>query len=91
MRPGYTYVATLSGNKRYVGSTTNVNRRVAQHKSGRGAVAVRGHTITRVSVKRHASIKAARAAETRLYYKMANRHGRANVRGAGHTKRFKRR
>lgn len=88
-RPGYTYITILDGNRRYVGSTANPDRRIAQHKHGHGANAVKGHTIKSVHVKKHASIKAARKAETRLYHAQVARHGRNNVRGAGNTRKFK--
>jgi predicted GIY-YIG superfamily endonuclease len=64
--------------------TANPQARIAAHHTGKGASATRNNAPESVTFHAHASKKAAKAAETRLYYKA---HG-DKVRGAGNTKAF---
>ena len=88
-KKAYTYSLNLKGGKKYVGYTTNIKRRLGQHFSGNGAkVTQECRPISVNHVHRCTSVKNAKKAETIIYKKMSNYHGKNKVRGAGHTKRF---
>jgi len=83
----YCYTLHLKGGRKYVGSTSNLKKRLAQHFSGNGAMWTKKHKPIRVhSVTKCKSKASARAAETIVYHRMKNYHGTSKVRGAGHTK-----
>ena len=85
----FSYTLQAADGKCYAGYTTNPARRMQQHLTGNGgAVATKQMDITRVQLRAHRSAKAAKAAETRLYFQAKEKKGIDNVRGAGHTKKF---
>lgn len=85
----YVYSLNLENGKKYVGMTSNINRRMNQHFSGNGAKWTQKYepvSINRIS--EYKSKNEARHAETDVYYKMKNYHGGSKVRGAGYTKSY---
>ena len=85
-KPGYTYRLDLGGGRKYVGSTTNPRRRIAQHNSGRGARYTSANSPKGVDyVRKHRDANAARKAETAEYFQAKKEYG-DGVRGAGNTK-----
>ena len=85
----FSYELQAADGKCYAGYTTHPTRRMQQHLTGKGgAVATKQMDITRVQLRAHRSAKAAKAAETRLYFQAKEKKGIDNVRGAGHTKKF---
>jgi predicted GIY-YIG superfamily endonuclease len=96
MAPAQVYSLNLKGGKKYVGMTkpgpvvngkTPLDRRLLQHFSGNGAKWTQKHQPVSVnSVQKCKSLSTAKKAETIVYYKMKDYHGKANVRGAGHTR-----
>ncbi len=85
-KPHYAYSLNLSGGRKYVGITTNIDRRLQQHFSGSGAEWTKKHapvSVNHVQLCRTAS--SAKAAERIITTNMKNYHGSAAVRGAGHT------
>jgi len=85
----YTYQANLKGGRKYIGRTTNLNRRFAQHRNGTGASCMKRYKPTSFSnVQKHSSLQQAKRAETARYYKTKEAHGANTVRGAGNTKPF---
>ena len=93
--PAYTYQVNFSGGKRYIGmahTKTTLKKRIAtQLSGGPGASAVcknnRAHSVS--GVFKHKSVTAAKAAETKRYHSTKAALGADKVRGAGHTKDFK--
>jgi len=84
----YTYVMNLKGGKKYVGMTQNPNARMHAHFSGHGSAVTKQNAPKSAVLTPHSSVKAAKAAETRVYHAQKAMHGATNVRGAGHTARF---
>lgn len=85
----YVYTLNLEGGKKYVGYSSNVKRRIAQHFNGTGAAVTREcRPISVHSVKKCSSKEKAQNAERIVYYNMKNYHGSDKVRGAGNTTRF---
>ena len=83
------YSLNLEGGRKYVGMTTDVERRLSEHFSGRGSVATRQFAPVSVNhVQTCRSEHTAKRAEKIVYEKMRDYHGMDKVRGAGHTKRF---
>jgi len=91
-KPGkghYVYTLNLKGGKKYVGYSSNVKKRIAQHFKGQGAAVTKECKPVSVhSVKRCRSKQKAKNAERIVYHNMKNYHGSDKVRGAGNTKRF---
>ena len=82
----YTYSLNLANGNKYVGSTSNITRRLGQHFSGNGAKWTQKHppvSVNHVQVCR--SIHTAKAAEKIVTTNMKRYHGSDLVRGAGHT------
>ena len=77
-----------SSGKTYVGMTRNPSNRLADHLLGKGAKATQQMKMSHVHLTPHRSVKDAKTSETRQYFEQKRLHGVANVRGAGHTKRF---
>lgn len=81
------YSLNLEGGKKYVGRTNNYGSRMQQHFSGNGSKWTQQHKPVSVN---HAQVcrsnTTAKRAETIVYSNMRDYHGKANVRGAGHTK-----
>lgn len=71
----YVYTLNLEKGKKYVGTTTNLNRRMNEHLSEKG---VSIHSIQQVS-----TIAYAKKVESIIYTKMKNYHGTSKVRKAG--------
>jgi len=85
----YVYTLNLKGGKKYVGYTSNLNKRMHQHFSGNGAMVTKQCPPVSVhAVNKCSSLQAAKNAERIVYHNMKNYHGTDKVRGAGHTKRF---
>lgn len=85
----YVYTLNLEGGKKYVGYTSNLNKRMHQHFSGNGSMVTKQCKPVSVhAVNKCSSLQAAKNAERIVYHNMKNYHGTNNVRGAGHTKRF---
>ena len=85
----YTYSLNLKGGKKYVGYTTNIKKRLNQHFSGNGSkVTQECKPISINRIQKCRNVNTAKKAETIIYKKMSNYHGKNKVRGAGHTKRF---
>ena len=77
----------LAGGRKYVGMTTDINRRLTQHFSGNGAAFTQRYPPLSVNhVQRCRSVTTARRAETIVYGNMARYHGTRVVRGAGYTR-----
>lgn len=83
----YVYSLNLKGGRKYVGYTTQPVSRLRAHYRGRGAQWTRKHGVVSVNrIQRYRSIASAKRGERAVYRNMARYHGRAKVRGAGHTK-----
>mmetsp|Transcript_324 Transcript_324/g.367 ORF Transcript_324/g.367 Transcript_324/m.367 type:complete len:139 (-) Transcript_324:318-734(-) len=93
-KPAYTYQANLSGGRKYIGMATSkaaLKKRIqTQLSGGKGASSVcRQSKPTSISrVFKHASVAAAKKAETARYHSTKAILGAHKVRGAGHTKAF---
>lgn len=81
------YSLNLKGGKKYVGSTNNFKKRMQQHFSGKGAEWTKKNAPVSINsamiCKDKMSVK---KAETIIYKKMRDYHGKGKVRGAGNTK-----
>lgn len=85
----YVYTLNLQGGKKYVGSTSNLERRMQQHFNGKGSMVTRECPPVSIhSVKKCKSLQKAKNAEKIVYHNMKNYHGTDKVRGAGNTTRF---
>jgi predicted GIY-YIG superfamily endonuclease len=84
--PAYVYTLNLEGGRKYVGMTTNINQRMDQHFSGEGSAWTQKYAPVSIkSIKPAKDVDAAKKLETKMYFKMRDRHGTDMVRGAGHT------
>ena len=89
MTKSYVYSLNLKGGKKYVGKTNNIGRRLSQHFGGNGAKWTQKNKPISVNhVQKCRSNKTASKAETIVYKKMRDYHGKSKVRGAGHTKSY---
>ena len=85
-KTAFVYSLNLEGCKKYVGMTQNLEQRLGQHFGGSGAAWTQKYAPVSVNhVQRCKSVKTAKAAESIVYSKMADYHGKSAVRGAGHT------
>lgn len=85
----YVYTLNLKGGKKYVGYTSNLDKRMDQHFSGHGSAVTREcEPVSVHSVTKCRSKQKAKNAERIVYHNMKNYHGLDKVRGAGNTKRF---
>ena len=85
----YMYTLNLKGGKKYVGYTSNPEKRINDHFSGMGSKVTQECKPTSIhSINKCSSVQAAKNAERITYHNMKNYHGTDNVRGAGHTSRF---
>ena len=83
------YTLLLPGNKLYVGSTSDLQRRIQAHMDGRGAkVTAETGVVGVLQIRKFHSKAEAKRAETKEYMRLRDTHGRENVRGAGNTARF---
>ena len=86
-KSAYVYTLNLENGKKYVGMTTNIDRRLGEHFSGEGAKWTQKHAPVSVnSVQKVSSTQYAKKLETIVYHKMKDYHGISKVRGAGYTK-----
>lgn len=78
------YSLNLKGGKKYVGKTNNLKQRLSQHFNGRGAKWTQKNKPVSVNhIQKCTSNKNASKAETIVYGKMRDYHGKDKVRGAG--------
>jgi predicted GIY-YIG superfamily endonuclease len=83
----YVYGLNLQNNKKYVGMTSNIYRRLNEHFSGYGAKWTQYYNPFSINFMRQTpSYEHAKQLETQTYYDMKNKYGKDNVRGAGNTK-----
>jgi len=83
------YTLNLKGGKKYVGYSSNPEKRINDHFNGKGAKVTQEYKPVSVhSVNKCSSIQTAKNAERIVYNNMKNYHGIDNVRGAGNTSRF---
>jgi predicted GIY-YIG superfamily endonuclease len=85
----YAYSLNLANGNKYVGITSNPEKRLSDHFSGNGAKWTQVHKPTSVnSINPCKSLESAKNAERIMYYNMKNYHGSEKVRGAGNTKSY---
>ena len=71
----FVYVLGSAGPRTYVGWTTNLERRLREHNSGKGARATRGRQWTLLYAERHAAREEAMSREWHLKRDRAFRKG----------------
>jgi predicted GIY-YIG superfamily endonuclease len=82
----YVYTLNLENGRKYVGMTSNLNKRINDHFNGNGAKWTQKYSPISVnSVKKVSDVSCAKKLETKIYNKMKDYHGIEKVRGAGHT------
>ena len=82
----YVYSLNLSNWNKYVGITSNPEKRLNDHFNGNGAQWTQKHQAVSVnSINPCKSLESAKNAERIVYYNMKNYHGSDKVRGAGNT------
>ena len=87
--PAYTYSLNLEDGRKYVGMTTDPEKRIEDHFSGAGSQVTREvPPISVNSLNANRSVQSAKRAEALVYSAMRDYHGADMVRGAGHTARF---
>jgi predicted GIY-YIG superfamily endonuclease len=85
----YVYSLNLKDGKKYVGMTSNPEKRIGQHFLGNGAKWTQKNKPVSVNhIQKCKSLSNAKKAETIVYKKMRDYHGINKVRGAGHTKSY---
>jgi putative endonuclease len=82
----YCYSLNLSNGKKYVGYTSNPNKRFSDHFQGKGAKVTKKYKpISIYHIQKCKSIYHAKKAERLMYFQMKKRFGIKKVRGAGYT------
>jgi predicted GIY-YIG superfamily endonuclease len=82
----YVYTLNLEGGRKYVGMTSNIDRRLEEHFSGNGSKWTQKYSPESISnIRKVPSAQYAKKLETIMYTNMKNYHGGDKVRGAGHT------
>jgi len=82
----YVYTLNLEGGRKYVGMTTDIDKRLDQHFSGSGAKWTQKYSPVSVnSVQEVSSPQYAKKLEKIIYNNMRDYHGSDKVRGAGNT------
>jgi predicted GIY-YIG superfamily endonuclease len=82
----YVYTLNLEGGRKYVGMTSNIDRRLEEHFSGNGSKWTQKYSPESISnIRKVPSVQYAKKLETIMYTNMKNYHGGDKVRGAGHT------
>jgi predicted GIY-YIG superfamily endonuclease len=85
--PVFVYTLNLKGGAKYVGYTSNLEKRISDHFSGMGAKWTQKHKPVSVHIIRQvSSVAYAKRLETIIYYNMKNYYGASKVRGAGNTR-----
>jgi putative endonuclease len=85
----YVYTLELADGKKYVGYTGNLEKRMDDHFNGKGSEVTKETPPVKIhSVNECKNIHTAKKAETIVYNRMKDYHGKDKVRGAGNTKRF---
>ena len=83
----FVYTLNLRGGAKYVGFTSNLEKRLADHFSVKGAKWTQKHKPISVHmIRKVPSVAYAKRLETIIYYNMKNYHGASKVRGAGNTR-----
>ena len=83
----YVYSLNLADGNKYIGRTSNPEKRLSDHFNGNGAKWTQAHRPTSLnSINACKSLESAKNAERIMYYNMKNYHGAEKVRGAGNTK-----
>jgi predicted GIY-YIG superfamily endonuclease len=84
--PTYVYSLNCANGKKYVGMTSDIDRRMDQHFSGNGAQWTQKNQPVSINhIQECTSKENAKKAERIVYENMRDYHGIDNVRGAGHT------
>lgn len=85
-KPTYVYSLNCTDGKKYVGMTSNIDRRMGEHFGGRGAQWTQKNPPVSINhIQKCTSEKNAKKAEKIVYEKMRDYHGTDKVRGAGYT------
>jgi len=85
-KDAYCYSLNCVNGKKYVGFTTNLDKRLNDHFSGNGSKATQKHRPVSINhIQKCKNEDNAKKAERIVYQKMSDYHGIENVRGAGHT------
>ena len=80
------YTLNLTGGTKYVGITSNPEKRLNDHFNGSGATWTQKHLPVSINwINTCSSLQSAKNAERIIYYNMKNYYGIDKVRGAGHT------
>ena len=85
----FVYSLNLANGYKYVGITSNPEKRFTDHFNGTGAKWCQKHQpISINSINECKSLESAKNAERIMYYNMKNYNGADKVRGAGNTKSY---
>jgi predicted GIY-YIG superfamily endonuclease len=85
----FVYSLNLANGNKYVGITSNPDKRLNDHFNGNGSKFTQKHQPIGVnSINQCKSLESAKNAERIIYYNMKNYHGIDKVRGAGNTKSY---
>ena len=85
----YVYSLNLKNGKKYVGMTSNPQKRFDDHFSGNGSAWCQKYKPISINHIQQCKNKSnAKKAETIVYHNMKNYHGGDKVRGAGHTRSY---
>lgn len=80
------YALNLEGGRKYIGKTDDIQRRLGEHFGGNGAKWTQKYgptSVHKIQICKNPTNQA--KAETIVYKKMSDYHGKDRVRGAGHT------
>lgn len=83
--PTSIYKLNLKNNKKYIGKTTNIERRMDQHFSGNGAQATKKYNPTSYKLIDEVPGYFSDKVEQKYTDKYINKHGYENVRGGKYT------
>jgi predicted GIY-YIG superfamily endonuclease len=85
----FVYSLNLANGNKYVGITSNPDKRLNDHFNGNSYKFTQKHQSIGVnSINQCKSLESAKNAERIIYYNMKNYHGSNKVRGAGNTKSY---
>ena len=85
----FVYSLNLENGNKYVGITSDPNKRFSDHFNGNGSKWTQKHLpISINSINQCKSLESAKNAERIMYDNMKNYHGSDKVRGAGNTKSY---